>query len=294
MSFNAIAYVVLMLISTILLIYTLYKQRDANLFVLYLTMSGLIYTLEYVIFVLFNSYTYKPRILNIEYYDSIIGAIASNGFVLPVTLVFISAFNLRWVGMSLAVLTITGIELLYLYLGIFEHHWWNVSYTIMGLSVFVFIAKLWLKFLRNDLRMIFRVITLFLTGLFIHASVSFLLSGVLQKYIYSIGWFDNIYRDSVAFHTLYNFLTCFLIAAAISSSSLMLRLSFLTSLLFLSALDYVLLKNEILILMDWSLWGFIIIRFITVLVVYFINTGVLARKSKGNNGFLFVNLRRIN
>jgi hypothetical protein len=281
MSLNTIAYVVIMLISIAVLTYILYVKRDIKLVILYMTMSGLIYVFEFIIFVLFNSYTYKPKILNVEYYDSIIGAITSNGFVIPTTLVLIAAFGFRWIGISLAVLGLMGIELLFLYFDVFEHHWWNVSYTAIGLYVFFFIAKMWLKYLRNHLTIILRVATLFFTGLFLHASLNFVISGISQKFLYSIGWFDNVFRDSVAFHTLYNILACFIIAVAISTPSLWIRLSFLTGVLLLSAMDYLLLRNEVLILMGWPLWGFLGMRIITALVLYLVNRYTLNGRPAG-------------
>lgn len=254
MSFNAYFYLTLILLSTALLIFTLWKHRDPKLFLLYLAMGGLTYIYEYIIFILFKSYNYHPEILTNEFYDSIIGAISSNGFTIPILTVFVAAFQISWIGRLALALFIMLVETLFLNLALYEHYWYKTIYTGIGLLIAFYISTHWLWFLRNDLSKRISFLTLTLSVYFIISSFIFISSGILGKFIYTIGWFDNPFRDSVAFFTLLNLLDAFILSYIMTY-----RLSWswiIGGMICLNMIDYLFYRLNLLILLDSSLWFF--------------------------------------
>jgi hypothetical protein len=92
---NYLGYLILILISIAVFIFSLWEKRDfKRLFILYLFISGLTYLAEYFIMTWFNSYIYYPRIFKERYLDSIAGAVVSDAFSVPMLTVFVASFLL--------------------------------------------------------------------------------------------------------------------------------------------------------------------------------------------------------
>lgn len=171
--------------------------------------AGMIYVFEFVILLAFDAYEYKPHVLPIPYYDSVLGAVVSNMFVVPVAAMLIAVFRLR-VGVLLFALGIGGIEWLFLRLNVYEEHWWRIWYTIPSLAVFFGFAKLWLRKLREG-RSGYVFVSMWmaswsLAGTLIYAMA---LTGVRT---FHLGVFDNVYRDDLFASAIFGFLKALILS----------------------------------------------------------------------------------
>lgn len=276
MTLNSYLYISLMVISACFFIFTLWKKRDAKLLVLYMCMAGLTYSYEYIIFVWLESYNYYPQILDIPYYDSIFGAVASNGFTIPVLTVMIAAFGVGWVGRIILAVLLMGVEVLFIQLGVYEHYWYKTIFTGIGILIAFVIADFWLQKLRSDMSRLVRFVSLFMSAYFIKASVNFISSNIFQAFIYSVGWMEDPYRDSTAFITILNMFGGFVIALIVTY-----RLKWpwmIAALLFLTGIDYMLLRLEVLQMMSWSIWAFSVGHILLLIIVLTIDRYIVSRK----------------
>ncbi|UJF32484.1 hypothetical protein [Paenibacillus hexagrammi] len=137
MSINAICYVGLASLSVMLLVYVFIRKRNYASLLLFLAMIGFGYIVEYVIYVLLDSYRYYPKLLSHNsYYDSSMGAIASNMLSLPSVATMIASFHMGWIPAIVSAIVFVGIEWGFLRLGIYEHHWWRLMYTGISLPFY--------------------------------------------------------------------------------------------------------------------------------------------------------------
>lgn len=270
-------YLLLALFGGLIFGYTLWRKRDSKLIPLYTFMGGITYLFEYIVLVLFKSYIYYPHILKEPYFDNIMGAVFSDALVVPATAMFVVAFNLSFWQILIPVGLIIGIEVLFEYLGIYKHFWWEFYYTFGGLLVAFYIAKRWHRLLKKPSSLYVHFATLYFTNLFLQASTVFFLAGVFGKFFYSVGWFLDPLRSSVAFSTL-----CILLLSFIFVSLVVFSLNWLWvigGIGLMSLMNIVLFKLNILQLSEsWSLGYFVILYFLIYIVLrgfnrLFLNTG---------------------
>ncbi|ACT04145.1 hypothetical protein [Paenibacillus sp. JDR-2] len=194
-----------------------FRTKSLKIIPFYICIAGAVYILELVIFVLLNSYTYKPGILHNSFYDSAIGAIVSNGFIVPstCTLIAVSGIRFRWILLIAA--GFMGVEQSFIYLGIFEHHWWKIIYTGIGLTLLPAIGKwLWKKLCQADQPYLFRLVILYIVNVSLQGTI---MSGFLLLFHqlgFRPGWFENPARDNLAFATLIVHIDSVLFALLIS------------------------------------------------------------------------------
>lgn len=203
MSFNSYWYLGLAAISVALLTFVYFKTRNYRSLLLYLGMVGVGYLIEYVIYVLFESYQYYPKLITRDaYYDSNMGSIASNFFSLPVSATIIAVFRLRWVWIIVFSGLFSGIEWLFLELKIFRHIWWHISYTTISLPFYYILAKIWFPRMMLPTKGILQFLTSLLITGSVLATLQFIPIAFFNSRSYSVGWFENPSRDTTAFATV--------------------------------------------------------------------------------------------
>jgi hypothetical protein len=265
---NFIWYGFLPILSIFLFIYTLWKVRNKKIFALYTFISGLTYLFEYFILVIFKAYEYHPNILKNSYNDGIIGAIVSNVFVVPMTSVFVGAFQLSWKWMVFITGIVLFIEELFIYLGIYKLFWWKPVYTGVGLIIWYLIAKKLYPKLKGDLSLIIRFIILYFTNVLIQATLIFGLTVFFDVYHYEIGWFQNKTRDHIAFKNAYVFFLSLIFTPLVTFN---IKWTWkIIVILLITPLDCLFLKFGILHLStNWSFVHFILLRIAIVLILDF-------------------------
>lgn len=271
---NSFWYILLCILSLILFTYTLWHRWDKKLIAIYFFIAGVTYFLEYFVVVIFEGYVYRPMILEDKYFDNVLGAIASDGFVIPMTAVYVAAYKLNFKIRLGIVLFITLIEVFFVRFNLYEHYWWKYLYTILGGTFIYFLAQKWYSKLNSPISHFTRYITLFFADIAIQASTVFILASIFNMFFYNIDWYANPSRGHIAFATLY-----IIFISSILVTLVIFRLNwvwYIASLAILSLIDVLLLKMNILIPNEnWSLIYFPLYRIFNLAYITLFNKYLL-------------------
>lgn len=123
----------LVIVSLFLLLVALWHKKEYKLLILHLAVAGTIHPFE-VLVINFKAYRYMPGIMP-GIGDNILGAYASDLFIVPATTVVISAFSLSWRSRILFAVAFTFIDWYFTVIGIYEHYWWKSIYTGIGIII---------------------------------------------------------------------------------------------------------------------------------------------------------------
>ncbi|WP_419954492.1 hypothetical protein ACN6MT_01255 [Neobacillus niacini] len=210
MEFNSYWYVGLGILSTLLLIYVYQKTKDPRSLLLFLTMVGLGYIIETVIYNFGHSYQYYPKLIKHDsFYDSNMGAIASNALALPAAATFIATFRKNWLWILYFVSFFAGIEWLFLKLEIYKHNWWKIGYTTLGLLLVYFpLAKVCYRLFFQPLQGKLHSIFLYLIISPVSATLQFIPVMFFSSRYYELGLFDTHSKDTTAFGAIYYLSVC--------------------------------------------------------------------------------------
>ncbi|MFD2803336.1 hypothetical protein ACFSYB_00285 [Litchfieldia salsa] len=113
------------------------------MFLLLLSNIGIAYIFEYPILNVYRAYRYKPKILKNNLLDNVLGAVISQGIIVPFTAVFLTAFNFGKKGKILFSMYYFFIERLFVKLGIYKQYWWKTIYTPILIYCYFGISNLW-------------------------------------------------------------------------------------------------------------------------------------------------------
>ncbi|OIJ12529.1 hypothetical protein BKP37_13965 [Anaerobacillus alkalilacustris] len=178
--YNKYPFLFLLIIHTSLLIYTIYKKKPKEkIIVLLLSNIGLAYFFEYIVFNIFNSYCYKPKIFKNTHFDNIAGAILSQAIFVPFTAVFITIFELGWKTKILFSCYFFGIEHLFIRLGLFKPYWWRTIYTLISIPIYFKISDIWYKNIQRPSQVV-SFISLFLMLIVTNSNFLFVLALIKQ------------------------------------------------------------------------------------------------------------------
>ncbi|MEI2664985.1 hypothetical protein [Rossellomorea sp. LJF3] len=208
---NWVPFVFLSLFSIFALSLIVMKNRhiSGRIILFWLFICGLAYVFEYVIFVLFNSYTYHPHILSNNYNDSVLGSISSQAFSVPVAITYIVLYRLPAWRIAVIIGLFFLIETWFIHTNLYEHHWWESYYTTFFLIISVILAKTWWRFLEESDNHYVQFITLFFALSTISLSFAWILSSLLKLYILPLNHFSNPVRDLIAGNAMYIWFTTY-------------------------------------------------------------------------------------
>lgn len=259
---NYVPYLVLIMITIPILIWVIHYTRQIQTLLFYLAFAGMIYFFEFVVVVLFNAYEYFPGILSNHYQDNMLGAVVSNTLAVPIMATFIATLRLRWYWISFFAFLFGGIEWLFLHLGVYEHHWWKISYTVISLHFFFWMTKLWIKRVKEG-SLFFQYITYFMCMFTIVDTIFFSLA-IFGLRRYHIGVFWDIYHDDTLFTFYYSLFKTFLFVNAMywSQKVRWILLVWITILL----TQYLFTSYEMITFLI-NPWGFHIIYMSCILII---------------------------
>jgi len=210
---NWVPYLTLIILAVSVLIGIIIHTKQFRTFFIYMSFAGMIYVFEIIIVVLLSAYEYKPHVTSIHYLDNMIGASVSNTFTVPTVATLISLYQLRFRWIAFFALLFGGIELLFIHLGVYVHHWWRTPYTVASLLFYFSLTKWWIRRFQAGsppIRAVsFYIYTMALVLTFMFA---FTLTG---SGMYEPGIFKEAYRDDIFFFTLYGAGKAWMITAAI-------------------------------------------------------------------------------
>ncbi|WP_248925168.1 hypothetical protein [Paenibacillus hamazuiensis] len=204
MSFNAFWYLGLTALSLALLTFMFYKKRNNRTLIQFLVVIEIAYLIEAVIYVFLGSYTYHPKLIKHNaYYDSHMGALASNLITIPVLATFISVFQLGWGWIISCIGFLAAIEWLFVKLQIYTLHWWRIEYTALGLLIYFPLTKMLYRRVLHPFHGILHSVFLFLCIAPISGTLQFLPFMFFSNREYIPGWYKDLYVDTSAFGDVY-------------------------------------------------------------------------------------------
>ena len=196
---NTIWYVLLAITSIISMIVSLIKSKHRK-FTIAFTLSsvGLIYLIEAMLVISFNSYKYLPKIVPDEFQDTVIGNIFSQVSVATTSALALT-LNLSNKWYILFTFIYYLIELLFVKLGIYQHHWYKSIFTLLAIAPFMWLLKIWYKQLLNSSFYFFYYIALAL-GTFSMGFISILMPlKLLNIQTIQGSFYDNPTKNHTAF-----------------------------------------------------------------------------------------------
>ncbi|MFP7300061.1 hypothetical protein [Neobacillus niacini] len=271
MDFNSYWYLGLGILSILLLIYVCIKTRSSRNLLLFVTMVGLGYIIEAVIYNFAHSYHYYPKLIKHDsFYDSNMGAIASNALTLPAIATHIAALRKNWTTIFLLIGLIAGIEWTFLKLNIYSHNWWKIGFTSLGLLVYFPLAKVFHQLLSNPLNGFLHSLLLFLIVGPFSGSFHIIPIMFLSNRYYELGWFAHHSQDTTAFSAIF-YLSASLFYIWIAKRHWKLRwLKYVLTSLLIYCVNILLQKAGILhSLVWWDLWYYVILSVILLKLTLF-------------------------
>lgn len=186
-----------------LLIYTMIKKKNIiNLFSFFMSVAALGYLCEVLVLFVFDSYAYKPGVFSDPTAENILGHLVCNGFFWGGTAVFVAAFSLNSLWILLISIGYMLVEVLFIKVGAYEHHWWRLYMTGAAAFVIFSITKKWFWALKEGKHPFLRKFTFFMIAWVILQGGS-VVQSLLDKQHFIIGFVQNVYRDSILFSVPY-------------------------------------------------------------------------------------------
>ena len=192
---NTIWYVLLGITSifSLFLIIRVQKNRRFNI-AFFFAILAFTYVIEAILLYPFGeAYSYYPKILRHPFLDTMNGNYFSQ-FSITTTLLLLSIYKLRskWSFVFAAIYYL--IEILFLKLGIYQHHWYRSWITFIGFVIICFVVKKWYKKMLYSPKFWIHYITLYLAAL---SSFGHLLSIFIYSQVRIIHYnvFPDVFKD---------------------------------------------------------------------------------------------------
>lgn len=126
-----------------LIIVILNAKNRRQIFAFYLTILGIILSLETIILIFMKAYTYYPMVLKDPpfYFDAVLAGNLFSQFSISATALWITTFNLDFHWFVIFSVIYSMIEELFLALGIYSHNWYQTWMTAVGMLLYFSISK---------------------------------------------------------------------------------------------------------------------------------------------------------
>lgn len=163
---NTIWFIILGIITVVELTYILViVKKRKPIIAFYLTISGLAFSFETIIFMFFKSYNYFPMIITTSSFDDGLAGNLFSQFSVTATALLIAVLNLKYYWFFIFAGIYAAIEEVFQALGIFKHNWYQTWMTVIAFILFFVIVKLMYKKYFKHPGYVLRYIYIFL-GLF--------------------------------------------------------------------------------------------------------------------------------
>ncbi len=205
-------------ISTIPAAFAIYKKRHtykiSTLIVFYMFTSCITWFGEFIVLGIFNSYSYKPGLINDPWAENLLAHLILNTTMYPAAATLMVCYSLGIGGCSLIVAFFIGAEFLFERLGLYEQHWWKYSISVIIVVTFLIISKKYFyKMIHKHSKLTRATIYYFVCFLIIHLPAPLLL--LAGKQYYSLAIINNIvgnmYRSSIITIFIYHLIEAFVV-----------------------------------------------------------------------------------
>lgn len=212
-------YYLVVAIGLALLIYTMIKKRNfADLLSFFLAIASFAYLCEVLVLFVFGSYQYKPGVFTDSVAENIFGHLLCNGFFWGGTAVFVAAFSLKSLWILLISIGYMLVEVFFLKIGAYEHHWWKLYITGAAAFVIFTVGKWWFSALQCKKNKFLRKFTFFMIAWGILQGSSVILS-ILDLQHFLLGFVENKYLDDILSSVPYHLCIAVIYSALTSISN---------------------------------------------------------------------------
>ncbi|WP_139488600.1 hypothetical protein [Brevibacillus dissolubilis] len=189
----------LVIIGSIMLIYTVYKKKNIPDIISFFSFTTAVsWMIEGVILFILDAYAYKPGLFQDPFAENIIGHMIANTALWGSTAILVMFFQISNPWLCFVSVSFMLIEEFFLKIDAYEQNWWKTYMTGIGVFLFMLVMKKWYsRFYRNGHKL-HRVITFWMIAWFFIKIPTSILT-VLGKVFYNVDWYDNIYRSSALY-----------------------------------------------------------------------------------------------
>lgn len=167
---------------------------------MFLSIAECAYLIEAVIYIFMGSYLYHPMFIKHNYYyDSHMGALTSNLFIIPVLATLVAMFHLKPIWILFIIGCLWGVEWLFVELKIYTLNWWRIPYTSSGLLLFFPLSKIIYKRILQPLKGFKHSLILFLCIGPLSGTLQYLPFMLFSSRSYLPGWYKDPSYDTSAF-----------------------------------------------------------------------------------------------
>ncbi len=196
---NIFWYYGLIVIGTVIIVYTAYKKRSVtDLFSYFVFATAWSWVGEAVILFALNAYAYKPGLYTDPFAENIIGHIIANTALWASTAIWVMYFQPSYPWIGLISIAFMPIEIVFLKADAYDHYWWHTYMT--GIATFIFMAamKKWYSIVNKKRHKFPRIITFWtIAWIILQTPTSVLM--LFGKQFFHVNWVENTYRDSTLF-----------------------------------------------------------------------------------------------
>ncbi|MDT9725562.1 hypothetical protein DUZ99_11325 [Xylanibacillus composti] len=139
---NTIWFILLGIITIMVLAITLLQANNRRqLLAFYLTISGMAFCFEMIVYSFFKAYQYFPMLVPHSPADDSIAGNLFSQFSVSSSAVFLAVFGLGYIWHVVIAAAYAFVEELFLALGIYKHNWYRTWMTVAGLLLLFWLTK---------------------------------------------------------------------------------------------------------------------------------------------------------
>ncbi len=205
---NRIPFILLAIIHTFLLIFTLYRKGKKT-YPLLMISIGIAYVFEYFVLNIFRMYWYFPKFFKNNWVDSVFGAFMSQSLFVPLAGTMLTLFNKGWkwrVGVSI---TFAMVERIFTKLGVYKNRKWSTAYTVTAMPFYFFILSKWWVAVQKGNKVII-YLSVFFTYWVNYTNVLFFSLALFNNYRFRIGLLKDKYWEHFILVPIYTFVSGFI------------------------------------------------------------------------------------
>lgn len=202
---NRLPFIILAIIHTILLIFTIYRKGKKTLPLLMISI-GMNYVFELFVLNIFKMYWYYPKVFRNNWIDSVFGAFMSQSLFVPIAGTMLTLFNKGWkwrIGISLLY---AAVERVFIQLGVYKNIKWSTVYTVTAMPVYFYILSKWWDGLQKGNKVIIQI-SIFFTYWVNYANVLFFSLALFNKYRFRVGYVKDRYWEHFILAPIYTLVT---------------------------------------------------------------------------------------
>jgi hypothetical protein len=187
------------------MIFTLIKSKNRKFTIAFTFATlGLVYHIESILVVSFNSYSYYPKLIDDLFQDTVLGNIFSQVSISSTSaLTIVYGLSFRWYVIFAFIYFL--IEELFVKLGIYQHFWYKSIFTLIGFVPLFWFVKYWYNKLIESSKYYIHYITLYCSTTAVMGNIIVLPMKLLRIQVFTVNFYDDFSKNHTATFAIYGF-----------------------------------------------------------------------------------------